>query len=95
MAFDLLRTGRADAWASTRPALLEYSAKLAGSRVLEDFFGANFTAMTIPKGHPGRLAYIGEFIEEAKASGIVQRAMLQSGWCGVHVAPPGYLTVQE
>lgn len=37
MAFDLLRTRQADAWASTRPALLEYSVKLAGSCVLDDF----------------------------------------------------------
>jgi hypothetical protein len=46
---------------------LEYSAKLAGSRALEDFFGANFTAMMGPKGHPERLAYIiSDFIEEAR-----------------------------
>jgi len=94
MAFDLLHSGRADAWASTRPALLEYSVKLAGSRVLDDFFGANFTAMTVPKGHAERLAYISEFIEEAKASGLVQRAIVNSGWRGVHVAL-GYPTTQE
>jgi hypothetical protein len=94
-AFSLLLLGRVDAWASTRPALLEYSAKLAGSRVLGDYFGANFTAMTIPKGHRGRLAYIREFVEEAKSSGLVHRAILRSGWRGVHVAPPGYATVQK
>lgn len=92
IAFDLLRTGRADAWASTRPALLEFSGRLSGSHVLADFFGANFTAMTVPKGHPERLAYISEFIEEAKASGLVKYAIVQSGWRGVHVAPPGYPT---
>src|SRR4051812_17020769 len=31
-SFDLLRTGQADAFASTRPVLLAYSPKLAGSR---------------------------------------------------------------
>jgi polar amino acid transport system substrate-binding protein len=95
IAFDLLRTGQADAWASTRPALLEFSSKLSDSWVLEDYFGANFTAMTISKGHLERLAYIGEFIEEAKASGLVKRAIVQSGWRGVHVAPPGYPAVQK
>lgn len=95
VAFDLLCTKQADAWASTRPALLEYSARLAGSRVLEDCFGANFTAMVVPKGRSERLAYIGEFIEEAKASGIVQSAIINSGWRGVHVAPPGSPTVQK
>jgi polar amino acid transport system substrate-binding protein len=95
VAFDLLRTGQADAWASTRPALLEFSSKLSGSRVLDDFFGANFTAMTVPKGNPDRLAYISEFIEEAKASGLVQHAITHSGWRGVHVAPPGYSIAKE
>lgn len=50
--------------------------------------------MTVLKGHVERLAYISEFIEEGKASGLVQRAIAQSGWRGVHVAP-GYPTIQE
>ena len=95
VAFDLLRTGQADAWASTRPALLEFSSKLSGSLVLEDYFGANFTAMTVPKGQPERLTYISDFIEEAKALGLVQRAIINSGWRGVHVAPPGNSTAQK
>jgi polar amino acid transport system substrate-binding protein len=89
-AFELLRLGRVGAWASTRPALLEFSSKLSGSWVIEDCFGANFTAMTVPKGHAERLAYISEFIEEAKSSGLVQRAITRSGWRGVHVAPLSY-----
>jgi polar amino acid transport system substrate-binding protein len=75
-AFDLLRTGRVDAWASTRPALLEFSTQLSGSRVLEDCFGANFTAMVVPKGRPERLTYVSDFVEDAKASGLVQRAIV-------------------
>ena len=39
--FDLLRTERAGAFASTRPTLLDYSTQLLGSRVLEDRYGAN------------------------------------------------------
>ena len=93
-AFDLLRLSRVGAWASTRPALLEFSSKLSGSWVIEDCFGANFTAMTVSKGRAERLAYISEFIEEAKASGLVQRAIVNSGWRGVHVAL-GYPTTQE
>jgi polar amino acid transport system substrate-binding protein len=95
LAFDLLRSGDADAWASTRPALLEFSTRLSGSRVLEDCFGANFTAMAVPKGQPGRLVYISEFIEEAKASGLVQRAINDSGWRGVGVAAPENRTARK
>ena len=86
-AFELLRAGRADAWASTRPALMEFSTKMSGSRVLEDCFGANFTAMVIPKGKAERLAYISEFVEDAKSSALIERAVMNSGWRGVRVAP--------
>ena len=41
-----------------------------------------------------QLAYISEFIEAAKASGLVQRAMVNSGWRGVYVAL-GYPATQE
>jgi len=74
-AFDLLRSRHVHAWASVRPALLDYSAKLSGSRVLPDNYGTNFPAMVVPKGQDARLAYISEFIEQAKASGVVQHAI--------------------
>jgi polar amino acid transport system substrate-binding protein len=88
-AFDLLRMGNADAWASTGPALLEYSTKLPGSRVLEDYYGANPLSMAVPKGQVARLAYVRDFVEEAKASGLAQRAIESTGQRGIRVAPPG------
>ncbi len=93
--FDLLRTGHADAMASTRSGLLEYSTKLLGSRVLEDDYGANLLAMAVPKHQAGRLAYFSEFIEEAKASGLVQRAIERAGRPGIRLAPPGNPTSQK
>jgi polar amino acid transport system substrate-binding protein len=87
-AFDLLRSGQVDAFASVRPALIDYSAELSGSHVLEDSFGANFPALVVPKGKAERLAYISEFVEEAKASGIVQRAIDRAGQLGYRVAAP-------
>ena len=86
--FDLLRAGHADAMASARSTLLEYSTQLPGSRVLADHFGANINRVVIPKGHVGRLAYVNEFVEEAKASGLVQKAIDRAGPRGVQVAPP-------
>ena len=87
--FDLLRTGRADAWASVGFVLQAYSARLPGSRVLEDRYGANLLAMAVAKSHAGRLAYISEFIEEAKSSGLIQRAIERAGLPGIEAAPPG------
>jgi len=87
--FELLRTGNADVLAAPRPALLPLSSRLPGSRVLVDRFHAAFGAMAVPKGQTGRLAYIAEFIEEAKAAGLVQQAIERAGVRGVQVAPPG------
>ena len=94
-AFELLRTGRVDAWASARQVLVDYSAQLPGSRVLEDRYGVNRPAVVVARGEGARLAYISEFIEEIKASGFVQQAIIRSGWHGVRVAPPQDLSPQS
>jgi polar amino acid transport system substrate-binding protein len=88
-AFDLLRTGKADAFALPREQLLHYSAKMPGSRVLEEAYGVNRTGMAIRKGQPERLAYISEFLEEAKASGLIQGVIERNGLHGFQVSPPG------
>lgn len=84
-AFELLQTGAADAWASVGPTLLTYRARLPGGRVLDGSFGANFPALVVAKGQTARLSYISEFIEHAKAAGIVQRAIDRAGEPGYHV----------
>jgi len=85
-AFELLRTGQVDTWASARLLLVDYSARLTGSRVLDDRYGVNCPAVVVAKGEGARLAYITEFIEEIKAAGFVQQAIARSGWRGVRVA---------
>jgi polar amino acid transport system substrate-binding protein len=87
--FDLLRAGNADILAAPRPTLLQFSLRLPGSGVLEDRFHAAFGAMVVPKGQAARLAYISDFIEEAKASGLVQRAIEGAGVRGVQAVAPG------
>jgi len=84
--FELLRTGQADAFASIRPVLLAYSSRLPGSRVLEEHYGANLLGMVVPKGQAARLAYINEFVEQAKTSGLVQQAIERAGLPGHLVA---------
>jgi polar amino acid transport system substrate-binding protein len=85
--FELLRTGQADAFASVRGVLLEYSAKLPGSRVLDEHYGANLIGMVVSKGQAARLAYISEFIEQAKVSGLVQQAIERASLPGYKMAP--------
>jgi polar amino acid transport system substrate-binding protein len=85
--FELLRSGQAEAFASVRGVLLEYSAKLPGSRVLDEHYGANLVGMVVPKGQAARLAYISEFIEQAKASGLVQHVIERASLPGYKMAP--------
>lgn len=88
-AFELLRSGRVDAFASTRQLLKKMSANLPGSRVLPEHYGAQLNRVVVPKGHPGWLAYANEFVEEAKASGLVQQAIDREIGSAFAVAPPG------
>ena len=77
--FNLLRAGHVGAMASARNTLVEYSIQLPGSRVLADHFGVNLNRLVVPKGRPGWLAYMNEFVEEAKSSGLVQKAIDRDG----------------
>src|SRR5262245_6997879 len=62
--------------------------KLPGSRLLEESYGANRFGMAVSKGQAaGRLAYMSEFIDEARASGLIQRIIDRSGLVGLQVVP--------
>jgi polar amino acid transport system substrate-binding protein len=87
-AVDLLRTGSADAFASIREMVLQYSTHLPGSRVLDDSYQSNFAGIAVPKGNVGRLAYIGEFLNDMKRSGLLQRVIDNAGLRGIEVIPP-------
>jgi polar amino acid transport system substrate-binding protein len=86
--FELLRAGKADAFALPRDQLLDYSATLPGSRVLDEAYGINRVAAAVKKGRSALLASMGEFVEEAKASGLVQRAIDSGNLHEFQVSPP-------
>ena len=85
--FEIMARGEATVMASLSEILLRYSVRLPGSRVLEERYGFNTLGMAAQKGQAGWLAYLSAFVEEAKASGVVQQAIDRSSWRGVHVAP--------
>ena len=86
-AFELVRSGKADAYASPRPPILEYSKQLPGSRVLDGYYGANRQAIALAKGQAARLAYVSAFVEEARATGVIQKSIQLAGERGIVVAP--------
>jgi polar amino acid transport system substrate-binding protein len=86
-AFDLLRSGAVHVFAAPREPLMDFAATLPGSRVLKDAYGVNNIGVAITKGEAGRLAYISEFIDEAKASGLVRAAIERGDLPTFRVAP--------
>jgi polar amino acid transport system substrate-binding protein len=86
-AVELLRSGNADAFASIREMLIVHSAGLPGSRVLADSYQSNFAGIAVPKDNPGRLAYVREFLEDLKGSGLLQSMIESAGLRGLEVVP--------
>ena len=93
-AFGLLCTGKADIFAAPREQLLDYSIQLPGSQVLEGSYGINNAGIAIRKGQPGRRDYIREFVENAKATGLIQGIIDRGKLRGFRVAPRDSAEVQ-
>jgi polar amino acid transport system substrate-binding protein len=89
MATAAMREGRIEAIALSRESLGGLVATIPGSRVLPDAFLNSSTAVCVPKGKQAALAYVSEFIEEAKASGLVRRALDDMGLKSSIIAPAG------
>jgi polar amino acid transport system substrate-binding protein len=84
-----MNEGKIEAIALSRESLSGLATKVPGSRILPDAFLNSTTAVCVPKGKPAALAYVSEFIEEAKASGLVRSALDDVGLKSSIVAPAG------
>ena len=62
---------------------------MPGSRILDGGFLNSTTSVAVPKGKPAALAYVTDFIEEAKAAGLVRQAFDAMGLKSSQVAPAG------
>jgi polar amino acid transport system substrate-binding protein len=89
LAVAAMQEGRIQAIALSRESLSGLIGKLPGSRILDDAFLNSSTAVCVPKGRPAALAYVSDFIEEAKASGLVRRALDDMGLTSSQIAPAG------
>ena len=88
-AMDMITSGRADALALSRDSLPPFVRQLPGSRIVDGGFQQTGIAIAVPKGRPGALADVTAFMEEAKTSGVVRRALDRAGFVNDPVAPPG------
>jgi polar amino acid transport system substrate-binding protein len=87
-AVELLRSGKADLFASNRAGLIQIRDKLGGYRLLDERLYAVEHAIALPRGRGPALADAKTFVEEAKRSGAVAQAIARHSIVGVEVAPP-------
>lgn len=83
-----VRSGNADAVALSRESLQNFGKKFPGSRILPGGFWQTGVAVAVPKNHKERLAFVSVFVENAKATGSVRRALDGIGLKDAPVAPP-------
>jgi polar amino acid transport system substrate-binding protein len=77
-----------DAYAGLRPGLLPLAEKLPGARILEGQFSSVQQAVGTPKKNAAGFAFLKDFVEEAKRSGLVESLIARHGVEGrLSVAP--------
>ncbi len=88
-AITAMKERQIDCIALSRESLSGLTAKIPGSRILDGGFLNSSTAVAVPKGKPEALAYVSQFIEEAKASGLVRKSFDAMSLQNSQVAPAG------
>lgn len=86
-SFELFRSENLEALGGLRPGLLADAPKMPGARVLDGRVTSVQQAIGTPKARQAGAAYLREFAEDVKASGLVQRLIDQHGVQGISVAP--------
>jgi len=88
-SFDIFSTNRLEALAGLRPRLVEDAANLPGARVLDGQFTAVQQAIGTKPDRKAGAAFLCDFVEEAKSSGLVASLLAKHGVEGrLTVAPP-------
>ena len=79
--------GEVDVVAGVRQPLVAAAKANGGHRVLDESFMVIRQAAGVPRARTAALAYLSAFIDEAKSSGFVAKALAESGVADVTVAP--------
>jgi polar amino acid transport system substrate-binding protein len=88
-AFDRFVAEKLEALAGLRPGLLGYRGRLPGARILDGRFTAVQQAVGTARTNAAGGAFLRDFVEEAKRSGLVARLIERHGVGGrLTVAPP-------
>jgi polar amino acid transport system substrate-binding protein len=88
-AYEQFVKDKLDALAGLRPRLLSDVEKLPGAKILDGQFTTVQQAVGTAKKNTASAAFLKQFVEEAKASGLVGRLIERHKVRGLSVAPPG------
>jgi len=89
-AVEMFVRDKLDALAGLRPGLLGDIQKMPGARILDGQFTAVQQAIGTARSHAAGAAFLRDFVEEAKKSGLVASLIQKHGVVGrLSVAPPG------
>lgn len=86
-AVEVLRSGRANAYAENAHMLSLYSAKLPGSRVLEGRYTVIQHAIATPKGKAEAAQFVKQFVEQSKMDGTIRNAIVNANLHRANAAP--------
>jgi polar amino acid transport system substrate-binding protein len=79
--------GDGDFFALSRDAFATLLPHLPGARVLDGGFQQTGIASAVPKSRPDALKLVADFVENAKKSGVIRKALDRAGFAGEAVAP--------
>jgi polar amino acid transport system substrate-binding protein len=78
----MLKSGKADVFASNKSILFEMSDQLTGSRVLPGSYATEAQSIALPKGRDAGMAYLRNFVEEATSGRLAKAAVARAGLRG-------------
>lgn len=87
-SFEQFVRDKLEALAGLKPRLLSDVEKLPGARILEGRFTSVQQAIGTPKKNTSGAAFLRDFVEDAKSSGLVARLIERHNVRGLSVAPP-------
>jgi polar amino acid transport system substrate-binding protein len=87
-AYEQFVREKLEALAGLRPRLIQDVAKLPGARILEGRFTAVQQAIGTPRKNTAGAAFLADFVEEAKSSGLIASFIARHKAKGLSVAPP-------
>ncbi len=83
----MAQKGEGDAFALSHDSFVGMLPEVPGARVLAGQFQQTGVSVAVPKARPGALRLASRLLEEAKASGLVRRALDAAGFPDAAVAP--------